>query len=61
MNRPLLVNEYCIDISRKTLEEIRKEAVVLIDEQETLMEYGYTKPAKEKFYSWVYSDGLRGK
>jgi len=61
MNRVPLVDEYCVDIKGKTPEEVAKEAIVLIDDQETLMEYEYIKPEKEKFYSWVWNDGLRTK
>ncbi len=57
--RPLLINEYEIDITGKTPDIVLQEAIELIDNAETLMEYEYTKPPKELFYSWVYSNGLR--
>ena len=57
--RPLLVNEYEIDVSGKTPDMVFQEAVDYIDHAETLREYAYTKPPKELFYSWIFSNGLR--
>jgi len=58
-NRPLLVNEYVIDVSGKSPDRVLQEAIELIDNAETVSEYDYTKPPKELFYSWVFSNGLR--
>ena len=58
-NRPLLINEYVIDVTGKSPDEVLQEAIDLIDHAETLLEYEYTKPPKELFYSWVFSNGLR--
>ena len=59
MNRPLLVNEFQLDVAGKTPEEVLSEAIALIDTAETKREYEYEIPPKEWFYSWVYSNGLR--
>ena len=58
-NRPLLINEYVIDVSGKSPDRVLQEAIELIDNAETVSEYDYTKPPKELFYSWVFSNGLR--
>lgn len=57
--RPLLVNEFEIDVTGKTPDEVLEEAIELIDHAETVMDYEYEKPPKEWFYSWVLSNGLR--
>lgn len=57
--RKLLVNEYEIDVKEKTSVDIMQEAVELIDNAISLLNYEYTKPHKEEFYSWVHSNGLR--
>ena len=58
-NRPLLINEYVIDVSGKSPDRVLQEAIELIDNAETVTDYEYTKPPKELFYSWVFSNGLR--
>ena len=58
-NRPLLINEYVIDVSGKSPNRVLQEAIELIDNAETVTDYKYTKPPKELFYSWVFSNGLR--
>ena len=58
-NRPLLINEYVIDVTGKKPDEVLQEAIDLIDHAETVLEYEYTKPPKDWFYSWVFSNGLR--
>lgn len=57
--RPLLVNEFEIDVAGKSPEQVLKEAILLIDTAQTRTEYAYEKPPKEQFYSWVHSNGLR--
>jgi broad-specificity NMP kinase len=59
MNRPLLVNEFEIDVAGKTPEEVLSEAIKLIDTAETVSKYDYEMPPKEWFYSWVFANGLR--
>jgi len=57
--RPLLINEALIDVSKKTPSQVLEEVIRIIEETQSLIEYQYTKPAKELFYSWVHSNGLR--
>ena len=59
MNRQLLPNEVLIDVGGKSKEEILKEAINIIDNYESLLDYEYELPKKELFYSWVDSDELR--
>ena len=59
MNRPLLVNEFELDVAGKTPEQVLSEAIKLIDTAETVAEYDYEMPPKEWFYSWVFANGLR--
>lgn len=58
-HRPLLVNEFEIDVAGKSPEEVLQEAIALIDTAETRLDYVYEMPPKEQFYSWVWSNGLR--
>lgn len=57
--RPLLINEVEIDITNKTSRQVLDEAIEIIDNTETLIEYTYQKPKKDLFYSWVFSNELR--
>lgn len=57
--RKLLINEFEIDVNGKTPKEVMLEAVELIDNATTLVDYEYIKPHKEAFYSWIFSNGLR--
>lgn len=57
--REPLVNEIEIDITGKMPEEVCKEAIQIIDNTESILEYEYKKPKKELFYSWVSANGLR--
>ncbi|MFE4711584.1 hypothetical protein ACFRAM_11980 [Paenibacillus sp. NPDC056722] len=57
--RPLLINEFEIDINDKTPQQVMLEAVELIDHATTLSDYEYIKPQQELFYSWIFSKGLR--
>ena len=59
MNRELLPNEVLIDINGKSKEKVLKEAIDLIDNYKSILDYEYELPKKELFYSWVESDGLR--
>lgn len=59
LNRKPLVNEYIIDVKDKTPEQVFKEGIDLIENEETLLDYEYKKPPKEEFYSWIFSNGLR--
>ena len=57
--RTLLINEVEIYVTNKTSQQVLDEAIKMIDNTETLMEYDYQKPKRELFYSWVFSNGLR--
>ena len=57
--RPLLINEVEIDVTNKTSQQVLDEAIKIIDNTETLMEYSYQKTQKDLFYSWVFSNGLQ--
>lgn len=57
--RPLLINEVEIDTTNKTSQQVLDEAIRIIDNTETLIEYIYQKPKKDLFYSWVFSNELR--
>lgn len=59
MNRELLPNEVLLDVANKSKEEVLKEAINIIDNYDCKLDYEYTEPSKESFYSWVQSDGLR--
>lgn len=57
--RPLLINEFALDVKGKTPDEVCGEAVRLIETAETCLDYEYEKPPRELFYSWVFANGLR--
>lgn len=59
MNRKLLPNEVLIDVGGKSKEKVLKEAIDLIDNYESILDYEYELPEKQLFYSWVESDELR--
>lgn len=59
MNRELLPNEVLIDVAGKSKEKVLQEAIELIDNYESKIDYEYEEPSKELFYSWVQSDELR--
>ena len=59
MGRPLLPNECIIDITGKDEETVLKEAISILQNAVPVSDYNYTKPEKELFYSWVFSNGLR--
>ncbi len=57
-NRPLLPNEFIIDINGKNEKEVLNEAINLIDNADTLLSYQYKKPDKNLFCSWIQSYNL---
>ena len=59
ISRKPLVNEVEIDVAGKSSQEVLTRAIYLIENTPTLLDYEYTKPPKEMFYSWVFSNGLR--
>ena len=59
LNRSPLVNEVEIDVAGKSIEEVLQRAIDIIETTPSRLEYEYTKPPKELFYSWVFANGLR--
>jgi len=59
IKRKPLVNEVEIDVAGKSIEEVLEQALKIIDTTTSLLDYQYTKPPKEMFYSWVFANGLR--
>lgn len=59
MSRPLLPNEHLIDIAQKSTVEVMGETLNILKNTQPLIDYEYTKPSKDFFYSWVFSNGLR--
>lgn len=59
LNRSELINEYTIDITGLSADEVLQKALHIIHTVQPLTDYNYTKPPKESFYSWVFENGLR--
>ena len=59
MNRKLLPNEIVLDVAGKSKEQVLNEAIKVIDNYKPLLNYDYTIPDRDNFYSWVQSNGLR--
>lgn len=59
IQRSPLVNEVEIDIAGKSIEEVLKQAISIIETTPSKLEYDYAKPPKEMFYSWIFANGLR--
>ena len=59
IEREPLINEVELDITGKSVSEVLEEAIQIIDNTQSLIEYEYEKPEKELFYSWVFANGLR--
>ncbi len=59
IKRKPLINEVEIDVAGKSIEEVLQKAIDIIDNTPSLLDYEYTKPPKEMFYSWVFANGLR--
>lgn len=59
MRRSPLINEVEIDVAGKSIEEVLHQVINIIDNTTSLLDYEYAKPPKEKFYSWVFANGLR--
>lgn len=59
LSRDPLINEVEIDVAGKSKGEVLEQAINIIETTPSILEYEYTKPPKEKFYSWVYANGLR--
>ena len=59
MRREPLINEVEIDVAGKSIEEVLEQAINIVETTTSLIDYEYTKPPKEMFYSWVFANGLR--
>ncbi len=59
IKRKPLINEVEIDIAGKSIEEVLEQAINIIETTPSCFDYEYTKPPKERFYSWVFKNGLR--
>lgn len=59
LRRDPLINEVEVDIAGKSAEEVLQQALRLIETTPSRLDYAYTKPPKEMFYSWVFANGLR--
>ena len=59
MDRDLLPNEVILDVAGKTKDEVLINAIRIIDNYNSVLNYDYTLPDKNLFYSWVHSDDLR--
>ncbi len=59
LERPALINEHTIDVAGLTAEQVLERALQIIAHEEPMLDYEYTKPPKELFYSWVFANGLR--
>jgi len=57
--RALLPNEVEVDVCRKSEEEMLKQAIYIIDNHTSVINYDYELPEKELFNSWVKSNGLK--
>ena len=59
IKRDSLINEVEIDVAGKSIQEVLEQAINIIETTPSILEYEYTKPSKEMFYSWVFANGLR--
>ena len=59
-SRHLLPNERMLDVAGKSVEEVRKEAMEIIDGFESLMEYEYELDEERWYLSWVQSRNKEG-
>lgn len=57
--REPLINEAEIDVAGRSIEEVLEQAINIIETAPPCLDYEYTKPPKELFYSWVFANGLR--
>ncbi len=54
-----LINEIEIDVAGKSIGEVLEQSIKIIETTPSRLDYEYTKPPKELFYSWVFANGLR--
>ena len=54
--QPILPNEYEINVTNKTPEEVFEMAKEIIDSKKSKLNYDYVKPDKKCFATWVQAD-----
>lgn len=54
--RPKLPNEYELDVTGRTPDQVFDLALQIIDNSKSVLEYKYTKPDKKYFGTWVQED-----
>ncbi len=59
IRRKPLVNEVELDVTGKSIDEVLKQAINAVEAATPKLDYEYTKPPKEQFYSWVFANNLR--
>lgn len=57
--RSPLVNEHTIDVAGLTAADVLGKALEILGTVQPAVEYDYTRPPREQFYSWVFANGLR--
>lgn len=57
--RKPLMNEIEIDVAGKSIGEILEQSINVIETTPSCLDYEYTKPPQNMFYSWVWANGLR--
>ncbi len=58
MSRELLPNEVALDVAGKSKEAVLEEAIRIIDNYESVIDYAYELPDENLFLSWVQSRQL---
>ena len=59
IKRNPLINEFEIDVAGKSIGEVLEQSIKIIETTPSCIDYEYSKPPKEMFYSWVFANGLR--
>lgn len=59
VSRELLPNEHLIDVAGMSKNDVLQCALDILHHAIPQTDYEYEKPEKNKFYSWVFSHGLR--
>lgn len=54
--RPLLPNEILIDVTGKSTDKVLAEAINILENTESLLDYNYIMPDKRCFGTWVQAD-----
>ena len=59
IKRAPLINEVEVDVAGKSIGEVLEQSINIIETTPSCIDYEYSKPPKEMFYSWVFANGLR--